>query len=549
MKDLLRLSILATTVLSGSAAYAGFEFVPGGYGQNPLPPVQKIESMQPVVKNSLPIISAVPARIEQQPMQYGAPQNLGALPPQQTMQPQQQYQPMAPQAQYQQQPRSVLPQVQPQYQAQPLQPMQQQYASVPRPAPIDDMPGYVPPQNLVAAPAPSGVMAQALPEPSQPQEYQMYQQTGPETVVDPFQNTAVYAQPAPTAQPQTASIAPTLQAGTIPVYSEIGVYGDAYAPNTRRRGEKKSTLFSINPFPFGKSTKIEDQRGVLFGQPVTVSADGPTPLSDIVSASGPYYGPSYQPIAEPLSDNSAIAVRNLTPQPLTNNAMASATANYGGRPSPVVYDEVIGFGSDMPLPIALSQVVPSSYSFSYDNGVSLDQTVSWEGGKPWNEVLDSMLASHNLQTEIIGNTVRISQKENHSAIYTESTIIEMSPITDHSTSALRGLDSFEDAYNDSSLLIDVEYDTTIRLWTAPTNATLRRVIDTWSAEAGVEVHWTAEYDYPLQAPVSIQGTYPEAIKLLLDGFHEAQPRPVARLHPNLPDGPAVLVVETRHLIK
>ena len=68
-----------------------------------------------------------------------------------------------------------------------------------------------------------------------------------------------------------------------------------------------------------------------------------------------------------------------------------------------------GFGSDMPLVMALRQVVPPEYAFSFGNGVNPGNHVSWNGGKPWNEVVSDMAASVNLQAQIKGKVVHISR--------------------------------------------------------------------------------------------------------------------------------------------
>ena len=78
---------------------------------------------------------------------------------------------------------------------------------------------------------------------------------------------------------------------------------------------------------------------------------------------------------------------------------------------------------------------------------------------------------------------------------------------------------------------------------------LRTILSDWSQDAGVELYWDSQFDYPLDSSVRIKGTYEQAVKNLLTGLRDAQPRPIARLHPNLPAGPAVLVVQTQQIIQ
>jgi hypothetical protein len=52
------------------------------------------------------------------------------------------------------------------------------------------------------------------------------------------------------------------------------------------------------------------------------------------------------------------------------------------RPDQGNLAHAIGFGRELPLALALSQVVPSEYNKSYAQNVDTEATVSWEGGKP-----------------------------------------------------------------------------------------------------------------------------------------------------------------------
>lgn len=71
------------------------------------------------------------------------------------------------------------------------------------------------------------------------------------------------------------------------------------------------------------------------------------------------------------------------------------------------FTEAVGFGRDLPLALALSQVIPAHYTHSYAGAVDPGVTVSWEGGKPWNQVLNEMLATQGLNASIRGNQVII----------------------------------------------------------------------------------------------------------------------------------------------
>lgn len=68
-------------------------------------------------------------------------------------------------------------------------------------------------------------------------------------------------------------------------------------------------------------------------------------------------------------------------------------------------DVVAGFGRDLPLVIALQQVAPAGHQFSFASGVNPGVMVSWEGGKPWQQVITDMLAPQGLSYQLQGNVV------------------------------------------------------------------------------------------------------------------------------------------------
>jgi len=76
-------------------------------------------------------------------------------------------------------------------------------------------------------------------------------------------------------------------------------------------------------------------------------------------------------------------------------------------PQPI-YMDAVGFGRDLPLALALSQVVPDDYAFSFADKNAAGMIVSWQGGRPWNEVLDNMLGEQGLRASIQGKKVVIS---------------------------------------------------------------------------------------------------------------------------------------------
>jgi hypothetical protein len=66
-----------------------------------------------------------------------------------------------------------------------------------------------------------------------------------------------------------------------------------------------------------------------------------------------------------------------------------------------------GFGDDVPLDFAIRQVVPHYWHIQYGRTVDPQIKVSWEGGKPWEQVLRTFLAPLGLQMKPSGRTLWI----------------------------------------------------------------------------------------------------------------------------------------------
>ena len=78
----------------------------------------------------------------------------------------------------------------------------------------------------------------------------------------------------------------------------------------------------------------------------------------------------------------------LSPQPAYRDPSELPSAP---RPKPQ-FLRAAGFGDGVPLSFAASQIVPPSVRVTYGPGVESESSVTWRGGRPWNEVLASAVA-------------------------------------------------------------------------------------------------------------------------------------------------------------
>ncbi len=351
---------------------------------------------------------------------------------------------------------------------------------------------------------------------------------------------------------------------------------------------------------------------------------------------------------------------------------------------PGPFTNVVGFGADIPLALALGQIVPAEFAYSFASNVNPGLKISWDGGKPWNEVLNDALAPHNLRADVAGTAVVVRQGTHASVrsnapVNTLATPIgrqsdatynttprppaDMAPLSASAseesanasavttgegsanyprrtpprtgifgsiftpdeykgnmaprppvdtpkvtvrnevppeemsafnaeiasrplsveatepkavaavepaapavmaplpTRAPTSLGAQRISYADeemrqrTDILPDRTHSESVRaqgavldpfqvsFWQADNNANLREVLNAWATQAGVEVIWESGYDYKLPSSISMHGTFPEAVTRVFDLYGTAEPRPQGKLHPNLPKGPSVLLIE------
>ena len=68
----------------------------------------------------------------------------------------------------------------------------------------------------------------------------------------------------------------------------------------------------------------------------------------------------------------------------------------------------VGFGRDVPLHLAVMQIVPPGWTARYGAGVDRDRPVDWGGGRAWPDVLRAALRPLGLRVVFSGATVTIA---------------------------------------------------------------------------------------------------------------------------------------------
>lgn len=201
------------------------------------------------------------------------------------------------------------------------------------------------------------------------------------------------------------------------------------------RAAQQDGRLVINPYPLqqqniaathgGGGPALDQAMMEQSGQLQTIAAPGSRSGSGAIARAA---------VTSRFDGNPTQPQQNYLQPPQNYNAPSSVTPLPGGyapaalppvehhniMPSPAIpvprvpdaggYSDAVGFGRDLPLALAMTQVVPADYTFSFAPDVDAGATVSWQGGKAWNSVLNDMLATKGLNAVIAGRQVTVQRR-------------------------------------------------------------------------------------------------------------------------------------------
>lgn len=90
---------------------------------------------------------------------------------------------------------------------------------------------------------------------------------------------------------------------------------------------------------------------------------------------------------------------------------------------------VQGFGRDVPLVLALQQIVPPSYRYSFDDGISPGMRISWSGDRPWKDIIMEIAQHNSMNVDIVSNVVAFHRGGTSSA--PRSVVNDVREVTDY----------------------------------------------------------------------------------------------------------------------
>jgi hypothetical protein len=286
------------------------------------------------------------------------------------------------------------------------------------------------------------------------------------------------------------------------------------------------TLFAMPAYAGFQYVKPSDNSAQTSAPAATTMPEIITPV--IISGDNGVQAAPMAPVSSVKTDNSA------------PTSLATATIV---MPAASDKDVVQGFAAQIPLGLALRQVLPPGYTFSIDPGVSADTLVSYKGGKPWRQTVQEMLAPVGLTDREQGMSVVVMSGPSLDAVTVPG--LPIVPVQKLQTPQVINAPMPIEAMQPSDGVMPSATTTMADNWAAQRGDTLRKVLTEWCHRSNVELQWQAEYDYPIEGSVHFNGGFEDAVRGLLAGFDGARPQPTGELHTNSKAGQMVLVVQAR----
>ncbi len=159
--------------------------------------------------------------------------------------------------------------------------------------------------------------------------------------------------------------------------------------------------------------------------PVALSLDG-KPLTPVVAESDALQISDELPSAPVAGQNSAQNSAQNTPRDIARGETLSLNDSQGHT--------VQGFGRQVPLVMALQQIVPPNFRYSFGPGVVAGARINWTGGKPWKAVVADIARRNDMNVEIVDNVIALRRQNPMDIIAAQVT--ETKPVASQQALAL-----------------------------------------------------------------------------------------------------------------
>jgi len=211
-------------------------------------------------------------------------------------------------------------------------------------------------------------------------------------------------------------------------------------------------------------------------------------------------------------------------------------------------DEIEGVGTDLPLALALEQIVPPRLKLTISDNVRKDLRVSWHGAGDWKSVLRQLARSNHLTVSFGESAVLIGAQFRTKGASAAS---KRSAATRNATSAVPVI-ATQDRHQVPG--VDVRTDEPLTsapkppsiatapllpvstspnggngIWHAAQGETLDQVLNDWAESSGWTVVFNSQIIYDLQASADFRGDFLQAASALVESI-QSKPQPLATFY-------------------
>lgn len=287
--------------------------------------------------------------------------------------------------------------------------------------------------------------------------------------------------------------------------------------------------FSLNAYGDTRS-KLDACFNGGMSNPLKVAAVMNSSPNPVVHASKAASVKSARKVVRSMPDQSLLKPVDFTAIFDDSDAMARQSQWIAAPSQPDVYDDgrhrhiaksepaaghvdrsTVSFGRDIPLAIAMTEIVPEGYRYRFSEGVDAGRMVSWDGDSNWEQALRNAASSVGYDVRMVGKTVVLSAGRN--TVMKESL---PAPVVHYRAP--------------ESVQMRKDYVTHSDSWKASQGDDLQSVLSSWSNVAGVDFVWSTSDNYKLPRNVSYTGTFEEAVRQLLSQFGKMGQSPVGVMH-------------------
>lgn len=217
-----------------------------------------------------------------------------------------------------------------------------------------------------------------------------------------------------------------------------------------------------------------------------------------------------------------------------------------------VYAVAHGFGKDVPLALALRQIVPADFGYAVQDNANLGLRVDWNGAKPWNEVLNMAIEGYDLEAVIIEKTVlikKVGTKVQPPKAKIPSMVIDDKPLAESaneekSEMVYEDIKITQNASLNPTKLTTKMNPTTVSQWQASKGDDLYPVLVQWCNASGVKLFWNVKDRFELPENIHVEGDFEMAIQRLLMAFKGHKQRPVGQFKEGGADSKALLSISS-----